>query len=75
MKVIFLDNDGVICLSNNWGSRSKKAQEYRAKNGIEQRLSSSNRDLPVRAHHLRLKRASDVSVFEEVVHLSSLFKL
>ena len=47
MKVIFLDNDGVICLSNNWGSRSKKAQEYRAKNGIEQRLSSSNRDLPV----------------------------
>jgi len=47
MKVIFLDNDGVICLSNNWGSRSKKAQEYRAKNGIEQRLSSSNRELPV----------------------------
>jgi len=24
MKVIFLDNDGVICLSNNWGSRRKK---------------------------------------------------
>ena len=24
MKVIFLDNDGVICLSNNWGSRYKK---------------------------------------------------
>ena len=24
MKVIFLDNDGVICLSNNWGSRFKK---------------------------------------------------
>jgi len=30
MKVIFLDNDGVICLQNNWGSRSKK----RAKDGI-----------------------------------------
>ena len=24
MKVIFLDNDGVICLSNNWDGRSKK---------------------------------------------------
>ena len=23
-KIIFLDHDGVICLSNNWGSRSKK---------------------------------------------------
>ena len=24
MKIIFLDNDGVICLPNNWGSRFKK---------------------------------------------------
>lgn len=24
MKVIFLDHDGVICLSNNWGTRHKK---------------------------------------------------
>ena len=24
MKVIFLDHDGVICLEQNWGSRSKK---------------------------------------------------
>lgn len=28
MKVIFLDNDGVICLSNNWGSRDKKARKF-----------------------------------------------
>jgi hypothetical protein len=27
MKVIFLDNDGVICLSNNWGSRYKKRKK------------------------------------------------
>ncbi len=27
MKVIFLDNDGVICLSNNWGSRLKKQRK------------------------------------------------
>lgn len=28
MKVIFLDNDGVICLNNNWGGRIKKYREY-----------------------------------------------
>ena len=32
MKVIFLDNDGVICLSNNWGGRSKKWANYRSEN-------------------------------------------
>ena len=34
MKVIFLDNDGVICLSSNWGSRYKKAREYMIKHDI-----------------------------------------
>jgi hypothetical protein len=34
MKVIFLDHDGVVCLSNNWGSRSKKKQKF-AKNSDE----------------------------------------
>ena len=28
MKIIFLDNDGVICLSNNWGSRFKKQKKF-----------------------------------------------
>lgn len=28
MKVIFLDHDGVICLSNNWGSRFKKQKSF-----------------------------------------------
>jgi hypothetical protein len=28
MKIIFLDNDGVICLSNNWGGRTKKWNKY-----------------------------------------------
>lgn len=32
MKVIFLDHDGVICLSNNWGGRSKKWAKYRSAN-------------------------------------------
>jgi hypothetical protein len=32
MKVIFLDNDGVICLSNNWGGRMKKWEKYKKLN-------------------------------------------
>jgi hypothetical protein len=32
MKIIFLDNDGVICLSNNWGGRFKKFKEYQKEN-------------------------------------------
>jgi len=32
MKIIFLDNDGVICLSNNWGGRNKKWAKYRSEN-------------------------------------------
>jgi hypothetical protein len=28
MKVVFLDNDGVICLPKNWGSRFKKTKAY-----------------------------------------------
>lgn len=32
MKAIFLDNDGVICLYNNWGGRGKKWSKYRSEN-------------------------------------------
>jgi hypothetical protein len=32
MKVIFLDNDGVICLYNNWGGRKSKWKKYRKEN-------------------------------------------
>lgn len=31
-KIIFLDNDGVICLANNWGGRTKKWNKYLKKN-------------------------------------------
>lgn len=27
-KIIFLDHDGVICLSNNWGNRFKKQRKF-----------------------------------------------
>lgn len=42
MKVIFLDNDGVICLSNNWGSRFKKQHKWGGR-----KLSMSNSEIPI----------------------------
>ena len=42
MKVIFLDNDGVICLSNNWGSRFKKQKEWGGR-----KLSMSSHEIPI----------------------------
>lgn len=42
MKVIFLDNDGVICLSNNWGSRYKKQEKWGGR-----KLSMSMRGIPI----------------------------
>ena len=44
MKVLFLDNDGVICLSNNWGGRSKKWAKYRSSNPDS---SKERKDAPV----------------------------
>ena len=42
MKVIFLDNDGVICLANNWGSRLKKQKKW---GGMK--LSMRGREIPL----------------------------
>lgn len=42
MKVIFLDNDGVICLANNWGSRHKKQNEWG-----KRKLSMKGREIPL----------------------------
>ncbi len=42
MKVIFLDNDGVICLSNNWGSRHKKQKKWGGR-----KLSMTTREMPL----------------------------
>lgn len=42
MKVIFLDHDGVICLSNNWGGRMKKQKKWGGR-----KLSMSNDEIPL----------------------------
>ena len=39
-----MDHDGVICLSNNWGGRTKKWSKYRSENPES---SSDKRDAPV----------------------------
>ena len=46
MKILFLDNDGVICLSDNWGSRGKKWSKYRSANPES---SSMMKEAPVEA--------------------------
>lgn len=43
MRIIFLDNDGVICLSNNWGKRDKLIREYQKLNPEV----TSIKDIPV----------------------------
>lgn len=50
MKVIFLDNDGVICLSSNWGSRIKKEKNWMLDNSIlnDERLKIKERPVGVR---------------------------
>jgi hypothetical protein len=44
MKVIFLDNDGVICLQYNWGTRNKKWSKYRS---VNPNSSKVIREVPV----------------------------
>lgn len=63
MKVIFLDNDGVICLANNWGSRHKKQKEWGGR-----KLSMTNSEIPIQYRFDNFdKKAVDVlnSILEE----------
>jgi hypothetical protein len=42
MKIIFLDHDGVICLSTEWGGRFKKQKKWGGR-----KLSMSNGEVPL----------------------------
>lgn len=42
MKVIFLDHDGVICLSTEWGGRFKKQKKWGGR-----KLSMTNDEIPL----------------------------
>lgn len=65
MKVIFLDNDGVICLSNNWGSRFKKQRKFFTKDNPRKGLAK-NGPVEVRFDNFD-RKAIDVlnSILEE----------
>lgn len=68
MKIIFLDNDGVICLSGNWGSRYKKAREYMGENGINEHdpemYHPDKRPIPIRFDNFDQKA---VKVLNEIL--------
>ena len=42
MKVIFLDHDGVICLSSEWGGRFKKQNKWKGR-----KLSMTTLEMPI----------------------------
>jgi len=60
MKVIFLDHDGVICLSTEWGGRFKKQQKAGRK------LSQSITSLPVAARFDNFNKKA-IKVLNEIL--------
>jgi len=46
MKAIFLDNDGVMCLSDQWGTRDKKIKKWKMKNDCPSGGEYKNHDIP-----------------------------
>ena len=64
MKVIFLDHDGVICLSGEWGGRVKKQQKARRK------LTQSVLSLPVDARFDNFNKKA-IDVLNEILEETS----
>ncbi len=60
MKVIFLDHDGVICLSTEWGGRFKKQREAGRK------LSQSVASLPIGARFDNFNKKA-IKVLNEIL--------
>jgi hypothetical protein len=64
MKVIFLDHDGVICLSSEFGGRFKKQRNAGRK------LSQSIDSLPVRARFDNFNKKA-IDVLNEILEISN----
>ena len=67
MKVIFLDNDGVICLSNNWGGRYKKRRNS-IKEGVISRDTVVSK-LPVEFRFDNFDKKA-IKVLNEIIELT-----
>ena len=61
MKILFLDNDGVVCLGSQWGSRHKRIKNFIKETGI-----SEVKEMPA---HIRLDKfdSKAVKVLNEVL--------
>jgi hypothetical protein len=60
MKIIFLDHDGVICLSTEWGGRHKKQTK------VKRKLSQSIESLPVDARFDNFNKKA-VKILNEIL--------
>lgn len=63
MKVIFLDHDGVICLSTEWGGRFKK------QNKVGRKLSQSVLSLPVDARFDNFNKKA-IKVLNDILEIT-----
>jgi len=68
MKVIFLDNDGVMCLSTEWGGRIKKIKKWKLANPESQGYVNDPQ-IPV---HIKMDdfNSKAVKVLNEILELT-----
>lgn len=64
MKVIFLDHDGVICLSTEWGGRYKKQKKWG-----KRKLSMTNDEIPLEYRFDNFNKKA-VKVLNEILELT-----
>ncbi len=64
MKVIFLDHDGVICLSTEWGGRYKKQKKWG-----ELRLSTTRTQIPMEYRFDNFNKKT-IKVLNEILELT-----
>ena len=64
MKVIFLDHDGVICLSTEWGGRYKKQKKWG-----ELRLSTTPTQIPMEYRFDNFNKKT-IKVLNEILELT-----